>query len=122
MSKVVMVGSKSTKEAHILVFSGGTSEEIAGKVALVMAGRGYRLESGNRDQAVYGRGSAAAHAMLGPLARRQKYNITIVPEGDNVAVVIAKGMTGMGGGLLSASKVKRELQAIIEGLQETLLA
>jgi hypothetical protein len=31
-------------------------------------------------------------------------------------------MSGMGGGLLSASKVKQELQAIIEGLQETLLA
>jgi hypothetical protein len=36
--------------------------------------------------------------------------------------VIAKGMTGMGGGLLSAGKVKKELQAITEGLQETFLA
>lgn len=122
MSKVVMVGSKSTKEAHTLMFSGGIADEIAGKVALVMAGRGYRLESGTRDQAVYGRGSAAAHALLGPLARRQKYNITIVPDGENISVVIAKGMTGMGGGLISAGKVKKELQAIIGGLQEQLLS
>ncbi len=122
MGKVVMVGSKTTKESHTMLFSGATVDEVADKVALFMAGRGYRLESGTKEQGVYGRGSAAAHMMLGPLARRQKYNITIVTEGENVAVVLAKGMTGMGGGLLSAHKVKKELQEIISGLQETILS
>jgi phage tail sheath gpL-like len=122
MGKVVMVGSKTSKESHTMLFSGATVNEVADKVALFMAGRGYRLESGTKEQGVYGRGSAAAHAMLGPLARRQKYNITVVTEGENVAVVLAKGMTGMGGGLLSASKVKKELQEIISGLQESILS
>jgi len=122
MSKVVMVGSKSTKESETRIFSGATVEGIADKVALFMAGRGYRLESGTKTQGVYGRGSAGAHAIVGPLTRRQKYNITIVQEGENVAVVVARGMTGMGGGLLSARKVKKEFTAIMSGLQETILA
>ncbi len=122
MSKVVMVGSKSTKESQTLIFSGATVDAIADKVALFMAGRGYRLESGAKEQGVYGRGSAAAHVMLGPLAKRQKYNITIASEGENVAVVLARGMTGMGGGLLSAAKVKKEFQAIITGIQEAVLS
>ncbi len=122
MGRVVMVGSKSTKESQTLVFSGATVDAVADKVALFVAGRGYRLESGTKNQGVYGRGSAAAHAMLGPIAKRQEYNITIAQDGENVAVVFAKGMTGMGGGVLSARKVKREFQAIITGLQETILS
>jgi hypothetical protein len=122
MGKVVMVGSKTSKESQTLVFSGSTVDEIADRVALFMAGRGYRLESGNKNQGVYGRGSAGAHAIVGPLSRRQKYNITIAQDGENVAVVLAKGMTGMGGGLLSSHKVKKEFQEVISGLQETILS
>jgi tetrahydromethanopterin S-methyltransferase subunit F len=122
MGNVVMVGSKSTKEAETRVFSGATVEEIADKVALFMSARGYRLESGTKSQGVYGRGSAGAHAMVGPLARRQKYNITLIKDGENVALVVAKGMSGMGGGLLSARKVKKEYQAVVAGLQDTILS
>ena len=122
MCKVVMVGSKATKESQTLVFSGATVDGIADKVALFMAGRGYRLESGTKVQGVYGRGSAGAHAIVGPLTRRQKYNITIGPDGENVALVLAKGMTGMGGGVLSARKVKKEFQEVVSGLQETILS
>jgi tetrahydromethanopterin S-methyltransferase subunit F len=122
MGKTVMVGSKSTKESQTLAFSGATVDQIADKVALFMSTRGYRLESGTKTQGVYGRGSAGAHAIVGPLTRRQKYNITVLPDGENVALVLAKGMTGMGGGVLSARKVKKEFEAIVSGLQETILS
>ncbi len=122
MGNVVMVGSKTTKEAETRVFSGATVEEVADKVALFMSGRGYRLESGTKTQGVYGRGSAGAHAIVGPLTKRHKYNITVVQDGENVAVVVAKGMSGMGGGLLSARKVKKEFQGIMAGLQNSILS
>jgi len=122
MGNVVMVGSKSTKESEQRVFSGATVEEVSDKVALFMSARGYRLESGTKAQGVYGRGSAGAHAVVGPLTKRQKYNITVIKDGENVALVLAKGMSGMGGGLLSARKVKKEFQAIIGGLQESILS
>ena len=122
MSKVVMVGSKTTKESETRSFSGATVEEIAVKVALVMSSRAYRLESGSKVQGVYGRGSAAAHAMLGPIAKRQKYNVTVLQDGENVALIVAKGMSGMGGGILSARKVKKEFQAILGALQESILS
>ncbi|NQT82329.1 hypothetical protein HQ563_04860 [bacterium] len=122
MSKVVMVGSKTTKESETRLFSGATVEEIADKVALVMSSRAYSLETGSKVQGVYGRGSAAAHAMLGPIAKRQKYNVTVLQDGENVALVLAKGMSGMGGGILSARKVKKEFQAILGALQESILS
>jgi tetrahydromethanopterin S-methyltransferase subunit F len=122
MGKVVMVGSDTTKEAETRVFSGASVDEVADKVALFMSGRGYRLESGTKAQGVYGRGSAGAHALVGPLSRRQKYNITVVQDGENVALVVAKGMSGMGGGLLSARKVKKEFQEVMAGLQNSILS
>jgi hypothetical protein len=62
-----MVGSHHTEEAQQLTSSGTTVERIADKVALLMSTRGYRLESGGKFQGVYGRGSGAGHALLGPL-------------------------------------------------------
>jgi len=122
MSKVVMVGSESKKESEIMEFSGASAEEIADKVALFMASRGYRLETGDKVQGVYGRGSAAWHAMLGPLVRRLKCNVTVAESGENVKVVIAKGMTGWGGGALGATRVKKELRGIMSGLQSSILS
>jgi len=122
MSEVVMVGSESKKESEIMEFSGASVEEIADKVALFMATSGYRLETGDKVQGVYGRGSAAWHAMLGPLVRRLKCNVTVAKSEENVKVVVAKGMTGWGGGALGATRVKKELQEIVGGLQSSILS
>jgi hypothetical protein len=122
MGKIVIVGTSASKDSQTLVFSGGTVDEIADKAALFMGARGYRIESGTKTQGVYGRGSAAGRAFFGVLTKRTKYNLTIGKEGDNVALVVAKGMTGIGGGLLGVSQEKKEFQTIISGLQSAILS
>jgi len=122
MGKIVIVRSSAAKDSQTLVFSGGTVDEIADKVALFLGARGYNLESGTKTQGVYGRGSAAGRAIVGPLAKRLKYNVTIGKEGDNVALVVAKGMSGIMGGLLGVSQEKKEFQTIISGLQSAILS
>jgi len=122
MGQISMVGTTHSDEADTFRFTGGSATAIADKIAVYMAGRGYHLESGDRSTAVYGRGSAAAHALLGGmLARRSKINITVSPDGDAVSVVIAKGMTGMGGGFIGKARTSAELQNVILGLEQTLL-
>lgn len=117
MSKIVLSRSSETNESHSLTFSGGTVDQIADKAALYMAARGYHLESGGKTQGVYGRGSAAAHVILGALSKRAKFNLTVAEDGENVTLVVAKGMSGMGGGLIGASKIKKELSAVTSGIQ-----
>jgi hypothetical protein len=121
MGKIVIVGSSESKGSHTLLFSGGTVDEIADKTALFMGARGYHLESGTKIQGVYGRGSAAARVFVGALVKRLKYNITIGKDGENVALVVAKGMSGMGGGLIGMSQEKKELQAVVSGLQSAII-
>jgi len=122
MAEIAMVGSAEAKESRTMEFSGASLDEIADKVALFMTERGYRLESGDKLQGVYGRGSAAWGAMLGPLVRRAKFNVTVAKKGENVAVVVAKGLTGFGGGALGAAKVKKEFQSLASGLQSHILS
>ena len=121
MSKFVVVKSAETKESVTIVFSGGTVDDVADKTALFMAARGYHLESGNKTQSVYSRGSAGARLLIGPLAKYAKINVTVGHDSDNVAVVISKGMSGIGGGLLGMSQMKKELSAISAGLQSAIL-
>lgn len=122
MAEIAMVGSAETKESRTMEFSGASLDEIADKVALFMTERGYRLESGDKLQGVYGRGSAAWGAMLGPLVRRAKFNVAVGKKGENVAVVVAKGLTGFGGGALGAAKVKKEFQSLASDLQSHILS
>lgn len=121
MTTMAVVGSKATKESQTLVFSGAPVDEVADKVAIFMAGRGYQLESGNKLQGVYGRGSTLGHFLVGPLAKRNKYNITVAKDDENVAVVVSRAMSGLAGGIWAASKVKKEFLEICNGIQSTLL-
>ncbi len=92
MGKTVMVGTTPGKDTTTLLFSGATADEIADRVGVFMTARGYRLESGNKHQAVFGKGSALAQAFLGAFINRQKHNITVTPDDGKVSVVIARGM------------------------------
>jgi len=121
MERPALVGSTPGKNELTLLFAGTSADEVAERVAAFMGARGYRLESGTKHQAVYGKGSALAQVFLGALINRQKHSITVAPQEGNVAVVIARGMSGGLGGLIGVRRVKKEFQAISEGLQAALL-
>jgi hypothetical protein len=122
MGQIAMVKSTSTKESQTLVFSGATVDDVADKAALYFAAQGYRLESGTKTQGVYARGSQAAHMVIGALAGLTKFNVTIGKDGDAVAVVLARGMSGAWGGLLGMSKMRKAFQELITGLQGAILS
>jgi hypothetical protein len=122
MGKYAVVKASETKEAITLVSSGATLDEIADKTALFMAARGYHLESGTKTQGVYVKGSAAARALVGALSKRAKFNVTVGNDEPNIAVVIAKGMTGMSGGFLGMSQMSKELGSLSAGLQSAILS
>jgi len=122
MGKYAVVKSSETKESITMVFSGGTVEDIADKTALFLAARGYHLDSGTKTQGVYAKGSAAARALVGALSKRAKFNVTVGKDDENVAVVIAKGMSGAYGGLLGMSQMGKELGSLSAGLQSAILS
>jgi hypothetical protein len=125
VSKVVMVGSERNNDSQTFRFEGATVDQVADRIATFMAGRGYRLESGERRQGVYGRGSAIGRAVLGPFARRHVVQVTVGSEGggegERVAVVLARGASGWSGGVFGARSMNQELDAVASGIQQSLL-
>jgi len=122
MGKIVMVKSAAAKGSHTLVFSNATVDEIADKAAVFLGARGYSLESGSKTQGVYGRGMKGAQMLVGFLSKRAKFNLTVGKDGSDIALVVAKGMSGISGGLIAASHETKELEAIVAGLQSAILA
>ncbi len=122
MAQIAMVKSTAAKESQTLVFSGASVDDIAEKAALYFATQGYHLDSGTKSQGVYVRGSQAAHMVLGALAGLKKFNVTVGKDGEAVAVILARGLSGAWGGLIGMSKVRRAFQELITGLQGAILA
>ena len=56
------------------------------------------------------------------IPKRAKFNVTVGKDDPNVAVVIAKGMSGMSGGLLGMAQMGKELGSLSAGLQSAILS
>lgn len=94
-----------------------SADELADKVAELFAARGYKLEDGTKYQGVYGNGSAAMRVLFGGLAKRNKFSITILQNGENgYAVDVDKAMSGAMGGVIGVSKIDNEFKRIQEML------
>ena len=81
---------------------------------------GYRLESGQLHDAVYGIGSDMMRLLLGGFVKRNKFKVQVVPSDDGSSVLVKKGMSGMMGGALGYSKMKKELARVREALEASL--
>ena len=90
----------------------------AGTLALDVAGlmkaQEYGLESGTPVNGVYGIGNAVGWILLGGLSKRYKYNLS-VSDGDDGEVVLSliPAMRGWTGGVIGASKLKKETKRLI---------
>ena len=80
----------------------------------------YRLESGTKNDAIYGIGNDFLRILLGAFAKRYKFKVKVVQAGDGSTVFIDKGMSGAMGGAIGYSKMKKELARVREGLENAL--
>ncbi|MDB2687635.1 hypothetical protein N9Y42_10535 [Mariniblastus sp.] len=81
---------------------------------------GYRLERGELHDAVYGIGSDMMRIFLGGFVKRNKFKVQVRPSGDGSSVQVNKGMSGMMGGALGYSKMKKELARVRQALEASL--
>jgi hypothetical protein len=97
-------------------------DDVAEKAALFFASQGYHLESGAKTRGVCMRGSQAAHMVLGALAGRKKFNVTVGRDGEAVTEGLARSMSGAWGGLLGKARVDQAFQELITELQNAILS
>ena len=81
----------------------------------------YNLESGTPVNGVYGIGSRVGRVLAGGLAKRYKYNLS-VSDGDDGEVVLSltPAMHGGSGGIIGASKLKKETKRLIALIDDSM--
>jgi hypothetical protein len=75
--------------------------------------QGYKFESGGPYQAQWGKGSNVARALIGALAERYLFTVTIQPQPPYTWLTIVKGMTGMMGGVIGYAKMNTEMGRVV---------
>ncbi|MCD4774703.1 MAG: hypothetical protein K8S15_01465 [Candidatus Aegiribacteria sp.] len=100
--------------------AGISIDEIAHNIANIFLQEGYRLESGSPVNGVYSTGNSVCRILFGGFAKRYKFTINIYQNGPSTSLTISSGMTGMSGGLLGVSRMKKETDRIMNLFECTL--
>lgn len=94
-----------------------TVDQLSTEMEMLFKEEKYKLEKGTPASAVYGRGNAVARFLLGAFVPRYKFNVDITESGGSILLQVSKGMSGGSGGLIGASKMKKETARIIEKIK-----
>ena len=78
---------------------------------------GFSLESGTSSAGVYGKGNKVARALIGGFVKREKYEVSIVPQEGSVAVRVASAMSGWSGSAVGRAREKKGRALIAEQLR-----
>jgi len=79
---------------------------------------GYRLEDGNAYDAVYGIGNNLMRILFGAFVKRFKFKVRVAAGGSGSVVTVEKAMSGMMGGAIGYSKMKKELARVRVGVRQ----
>ena len=117
MATCKMIQYQPQDEAGSLCFPQVDPDVLADETMAFFTSRGYRLEEGTPLSGVYGNGSAVLRALFGAFANRYKFQVAVVPQSPYVWLQVKKGMTGAMGGVIGYAKMKKEMLAVLQGLQ-----
>ncbi len=107
---LVSVDSQS-KKSEVFTYSGGTREEVAQAVKELFGEHGYKLEKGDKYDAIYGIGSAAMRVLFGAFVKRYVFGVVVEQDGDNVSLTLNKKiMAGVAGGAIGYAKMNSETE------------
>lgn len=117
MSNAKLVSHEQNQEGASYLFQNTDSSHLATAVGSFFAGEGYKLEKGTPEDGAYGKGSGARRIMFGGLAKRYKFRVKISPESEMVRLKISSGMSGVSGGVMGYTALKKEFARITEKIK-----
>jgi len=118
MARLDLAGIQTSRGGGVrYTFRGADANAVGFAVDEYFTRRGYKLEEGSPLNGTYGKGSAAGRAIAGGFATRFKFKVAITPNSGETVLDFAKGMSGMMGGALGASKMTKEFKTIQEDLK-----
>lgn len=118
MEKAKLVAYNFSKDGAVYTFEGASHEQVMQALNDKFTAEGYKLESGEPGNGVYGTGSTILRILFGAFVKRYTFGIeTIVAEDQRVNMRLTKGMTGISGGVIGYAKMNKEHQRLSEKLK-----
>ncbi len=118
MAQFTLAGTQALNGGGVrYTFTGADANAVAAAVGEYFAQRGYSLEEGAPVNGTYGKGSAAARALLGGFTTRFKFKVAVTPGQGVTELDFSKGMSGAVGGAMGAAKMTKEYTTIQEELK-----
>ncbi|MCH2234645.1 MAG: hypothetical protein MK078_10360 [Crocinitomicaceae bacterium] len=107
-----------TKDNAMYRFKDTNVEELSGKVEKYLLGKGYKLESGTPENAIYGKGNKTLRILFGAFVKRFTWKVTVVADGNTTVLNFIKDEKGYWGGAIGVSQVKNEFKRITDALTQ----
>ena len=100
----------STGSLFSIAYDGISAQDLALAIDTSFKSDGYSVKTGELGNRTYVKGNRVARLLLGAFYKYFEFHVGIIDLGDNQAdVTVRKTTSGMSGGLIGVSQVKKEL-------------
>lgn len=80
---------------------------------------GYKLESGDIEKGVYGKGNHTLRLLFGAFVKRYTFQVKLAGSGNTCRFDFAPSMTGISGGVIGYNKMKDENLRLVDKIKRT---
>jgi hypothetical protein len=106
-----------TKDRAEFPFPTMGKEDLAAKIRNYLLKDGYKLESGEATNGVYGKGSKTMRILFGAFVKRFTWSLAIAGDEKSSKLVFKKDEKGYWGGAIGVAQVKTEWTRITNALK-----
>lgn len=107
-----------TNDKAVYRFQNTSANELASKIESYLTGKGYKIEEGNSNNGVYGKGNKTLRILFGAFVKRFTWRVTVKDEGNETILTFLKAEKGYWGGAIGVAQVKNEFRRITESLRQ----
>lgn len=94
-----------------------TREELMNKLNLFFTSEGYKQSSTEGDTTYYTKGNRVLRLLFGAFVKYHKQSLNVKQEGDLFSVMLHKDSSGISGGLIGMTQVKKEFARLAEAFK-----
>jgi hypothetical protein len=93
-------------------YTGIDSNSIANTANELLTQDGYKLIEGQPGNATYEKGSRTMRLLFGAFVKYSKINVSSSSDADVTKLTVDRKTSGMSGGLIGVSQVKKEMERV----------
>jgi hypothetical protein len=107
----------SAKDKVVYNFTECTKAELENKLNLFFSSEGYKLKTTKDNGWVYEKGNRVMRILFGAFVKYHKFFVGIQQQNDLFSIMVQRDSSGMSGGLIGVSQVRKEFTRLTEAFK-----